>query len=183
MKIGYTASLEEVSKLKEEGANQVVLGDDYKETVQSFYDFIVENEDNEIVLVSIFSVGSTVTLMQLHDSVRLMREKEYSVTFLEKGIASGISNEDYLTYLWYLISNEKKAVITRTQNGMEKARDRGLTGGRPTLDQEIIDSIVTLHRRDKRTIRDIANIVDVSIGSVHKYIQQYYRTNQKAMNH
>lgn len=169
MRIGYTVFEEEVGILTESGVDNVVLETNGRNALKVFMKFIEESQGNTVVLVNIYSVAPVFTLIQLYDVLSFIHENDYDIVFLEKGMDFPVSDKGYLDLLWFIVSNEKKAVINRTQRGIDKAREQGRFGGRPSLDEETINRIVKLHRDEKKSYREIAAICDVSLGSVHKY--------------
>lgn len=59
-----------------------------------------------------------------------------------------------------------------TKQRLEKYRLTGSQLGRPSIDDETIEKMQKLYEEKKMTLREIAAECDVSLGSVHKYVNQ-----------
>lgn len=172
MKIGYTIYKEEIKRLKEAGATSIVLNDDVYNGNQQFIDFLKTNQEHEIFLVGLQSISSFISTIQLFAILELVNELKHRIHFIDKGTDSVLSDKVYLDILWQIASYEKVAVSNRVRRGMERSKERGTPRGRPSLDAELIQKIRKLKVNEKKSIREIAMLCDVSIGSVHKYVQE-----------
>ena len=65
---------------------------------------------------------------------------------------------------------QKKIIQDTTKRSLARANKNGVTLGRPTIDEGTIEHINSLRNKQHKSIREIASICDVSIGTVHKYI-------------
>jgi DNA invertase Pin-like site-specific DNA recombinase len=70
-----------------------------------------------------------------------------------------------------LAKQERMRISERVKAGLEKSRRNGRIGGRPALDNGVIDKINSM-KSSGRTIVDIAKTLGVSRGSVYQYLQQ-----------
>lgn len=83
------------------------------------------------------------------------------------------SLSDYSVYalaqVLYQTDAECQSQYTKERLAVSKSLGKSL--GRPTISQETIDRIVDLHLQHKLNYREISEQCGVSLGSVHKYIQ------------
>lgn len=171
MKIGYTIFEEEIVQLKEAGAESIILNADLVDGNQQFIEFLKVNKENDIVLVNTKSISSYLSMVQLFGIIEKVNELKVTLHFLDQGTSVPLSDKTYIEILWHLSSFEKEIVKNRVLRGMEVSKERGVTRGRPTLESDLVEKIRKLNKYEKKTIREIATICGVSIGSVHKYIQ------------
>ncbi len=170
-KIGYTAkigSTKELSLLYEVGkCEEVVQLRDSQNEFRQFEKFLKENKAKQIVLVSFSSMG--LQLSQVTQLLEMIYKEQISLHFIEKKLDS---DEQYLALLYELSINEKEVVSRRTRRSLRVAHKKGVVGGRPTITKKTIERIQYIHLSQKKTIREISNECGVSLGTVHKYINQ-----------
>ncbi|MGX6961998.1 recombinase family protein [Vagococcus xieshaowenii] len=89
----------------------------------------------------------------------------------EENIALHFINEKehFMEYLIDICEREKNYLASRTKRGLKKAREKGNFGGRPRVNEEVIEKVKHLYFEKKLTYREIAAQCNVSIGTVHKY--------------
>lgn len=100
-------------------------------------------------------------------------ERGIAVKVLE-GIAAGEHTERslILDLALALAEDRRRDISRKTKNGLEAARKRGKFGGRPRVIDDDKRAII-LARRDKgESIRVIARVLDVSVGSVHSVLAE-----------
>lgn len=60
----------------------------------------------------------------------------------------------------------------RTMEGLEAARRRGNTGGRPRIDPEMVDRALKMYRTKTFCIREITQATGLSKASIYRYVKQ-----------
>lgn len=171
MKIGYTVLQDDIGKLKAAGATSIVLNDDLSDSCQQFIDFLKINEDCEILLVDIHSIGRFLSIIELFGIVEVVNERNNRIHFLNKGTDALLSDQEYLDFLRYIGNFEKRGISNRVRRGLKRSKERGVLIGRPSLEPETIKKIRRLKNDEKKTVREVAVLCNVSVGSVHKYTQ------------
>lgn len=106
-----------------------------------------------------------LTLNEFRTLFNILHNNEIKIIF---------SNEnDYMVEALVKIGEIEADIISkRVQNGIEIAKQNGKKIGRPKINQEITKKIKFLYEYNNKTIREIANECNVSIGSVYKYIHK-----------
>ena len=101
-----------------------------------------------------------------------------SVKVLE-GIAAGEHTERnlILDLALALAEDRRRDIVRKTRNGLDAARARGRTGGRPSVVDADKRRIVLARHADGESIRTISRATKLSIGTVHNVI-----TEQRAAN-
>lgn len=75
---------------------------------------------------------------------------------------------DIASILWRVDSDCQSQY---TKERLAHIKSTGKHLGRPTINQQTIDQIIQLHHQHKLNYREISEQCGVSLGSVHKYIQ------------
>lgn len=171
MKIGYTVLQDDIEILREAGAVSIILNEDVNDSSQQFIEFLKMNEECEILLVDIHSIGSFLSIIELLSIVEFVNERSSRVHFLMKGTDAFSSDKEYLDFLRYIGNFEKNSVNNRIRRRVKRSKEQGILIGRPSLEPEIIKKIRRLKNDEKKSVREVAVLCNVSVGSVHKYAQ------------
>lgn len=100
-------------------------------------------------------------------------ERGIAVKVLE-GIAAGEHTERslILDLALALAEDRRRDISRKTKNGLEAARKRGKVGGRPRVIDDDKRAIILSRREKGESIRVIARVLDVSVGSVHAVLAE-----------
>lgn len=95
-------------------------------------------------------------------------ERGVSVKVLE-GIAAGEHTERslILDLALALAEDRRRDIVRKTKSGLDAARLRGKVGGRPRVINDDRRAIILARREKGESIRVIARVLDVSVGTVH----------------
>lgn len=87
-------------------------------------------------------------------------------------------NPDFLknAQVLYKINSEQRREATKQRLAI--SREKGQKLGRPKLAEEQITKIRQLSQEQKLTLREIADEIGVSLGSVHKYVKVSNKENK-----
>lgn len=167
MKIGYTTSKENIMFL-EQTCDKVYYFKKNEVTPQSFYKFVKKNRGNVLVVKNIEDIG--LQLVQMLPALEKLATQEEELLFLEKKFASALTNQNFNRLLLSYAKNEQDIMSYRTIEGIQKAKKEGVKYGRPKINQEVIARIQYLGTNQEWSVREIAEMCEVSIGTVHKYL-------------
>ena len=92
--------------------------------------------------------------------------KSYSEQYID---SSGIFKDVIIALLSTLAKQERLRISERVKAGLEKSRQQGRVGGRPTIDEEKINEIKTL-KSQGISIVSISKKLKISRGSVYQYL-------------
>lgn len=100
-------------------------------------------------------------------------ERGIAVKVLD-GIAAGEHTERslILDLALALAEDRRRDISRKTKNGLEAARKRGKVGGRPRVIDDDKRAIILARREKGESIRVIARVLDVSVGSVHAVLAE-----------
>jgi DNA invertase Pin-like site-specific DNA recombinase len=97
-----------------------------------------------------------------------------SVKVLE-GIAAGehVERNLVLDLALALAEDRRRDIARKTRNGLDAARARGRTGGRPRVVDPDKRRVVLARHADGESIRTIARATRLSVGTVHNVIAEH----------
>ena len=100
-------------------------------------------------------------------------ERGVSVKVLE-GIAAGEHTERslILDLALALAEDRRRDISRKTRNGLEAARKHGKVGGRPRVIDDDKRRVILARREKGESIRMIARVLDVSVGTVHTVLTE-----------
>lgn len=100
-----------------------------------------------------------------------LKEHEIRLISLQDKLDTAVMPHFYESVLLVLDMEEKhRKYLIRTS--LEQAKLEGRMTGRPRVEDEIISKIVFLFEKKGKSMREIAEICQVSLGTVHKYIRK-----------
>lgn len=166
MKVGYTTDSVAAISLREV-CQEVKLIKPEESNAACFLGFISKNEENEIVIFSLNDLN--LQLIQLLPGLRLLHEQKKTIHMLEKDILGELSDKAATSALYQMAVMEEEIMRSRTMEGIENARKKGLIAGRPKINEKVVEKIRGLYATRQKTIREIAEICGVSVGTAYKY--------------
>lgn len=169
MRIGYTVNKESIQILQDV-CQRVYYFDNRMTNSEDVIDFFNKHISEEIYVYKIKDLG--LQLVQLLPCLNYLLEKKRTLNVLNKGVLVDLTNEQYCAELLVLAKNERTIMKNRTKNGLNSSIKKGIQLGRPRISLEKIQQIQFLHHTEFRTMREIAEICRVSLGTVHKYIKR-----------
>jgi len=92
--------------------------------------------------------------------------KSYTEQYID---SSGIFKDVIIALLSTLAKQERIRISERVKAGLERSRQQGRVGGRPTLDESKVSSIKKM-KNDGISIVAIAKELKISRGSVYQYL-------------
>lgn len=100
-------------------------------------------------------------------------ERGIAVKVLE-GTAAGEHTERsiVLDIALALAEDRRRDISRKTKNGLEAARRRGRVGGRPRVIDDDKRAVILARREKGESIRVIARVVGVSVGTVHAVLAE-----------
>lgn len=103
-------------------------------------------------------------------------ERGISVKVLE-GIAAGEHTERslILDLALALAEDRRRDIVRKTRSGLEAARKGGRVGGRPSVVDGDRKAAIFARRDRGESIRTIATALKISVGTVHRVIQEESR--------
>lgn len=169
MKVGYTTDSVAAISLREV-CQEVTLLKPEESNAARFLEFVSKNEQNDIVIFSLIDLN--LQLIQLLPGLRLLHEQQKTVHLLRHDVLGEMSDESATVALYQMAIMEEEIMRSRTMEGIENARKKGLIAGRPKIDTRVVEKIRKLYETKQKTIREIADLCGVSVGTAYKYATQ-----------
>jgi len=127
---------------------------------------------DEIVVTDLTRISrSTKDLISLVEDLgnRGINLKSLKESWLDTGTAQG---KLMFTIIAGLSQFERDLISERTKEGLESARARGRTGGRPSIKQENVTKALKLYDTQNVAIQDICTMCNLSKNTLYNYIRQ-----------
>src|SRR5699024_8905668 len=67
---------------------------------------------------------------------------------------------------------ERELIVERTTEGLQSARARGKTGGRPRVTQKDIDKAIKLYDTRIHSLAEVGKMCGVSKETIYRYLQE-----------
>lgn len=172
MKIGY------VNKEENEGSlvlcDTVLRSNPALSSVRNLAEFVSSHPTGDLYIASLDDID--LQLIQLLPIfVQLLNEGRI-LHVVNRFPMAQLSEEAYFKGLLVLAQSEKNIVSNRIKLGMETGLDGGTVYGRPTIQKDKVAEIQNLFKNYSKSYREIAESCDVSIGTVHKYVNMLLET-------
>ena len=76
-----------------------------------------------------------------------------------------------ITVLSAICEFERSIIVQRTNEGLESARSRGRSGGRPPVDKKDVDKAIKLYRAKTHIVAEITALTGVSQSTLYRYLK------------
>lgn len=106
--------------------------------------------------------------------VEKFKHKKISLLSLEEKIDTR-EQSNYYNFVRKIAEMEHYVIQKKTIRGIKNAREDGRIGGRPKITEHTIKHIIHLRNTQNLPLRQIAEVCNVSLGTVHKYLQEGVR--------
>lgn len=108
----------------------------------------------------------------LYEILTILAEQEkFFVAIKEQVDTRAPSGQSFYKALGYIYRMEREVISSHTLTAIQEARKNGANVGRPKIDAEKINEIRFLYRKKNISMREIAEMVGASVGSVSKYLK------------
>lgn len=146
----------------------VIVRDKGKQSVvESLIAFIEEHKGEALVIPNI--VELKIQLIQLLPVLEKAEDCQIILYFEDKRSFPYMNNQDYFQMLLMMARQEKAVMTNRSRAAVVELKKQGVFIGRPTITDDLIEQIRDLSLHQHKSVREIAAICQVSVGTVHKY--------------
>lgn len=113
------------------------------------------------------------SLSDLINLVNDLSQKGIKFSSITESIETSTNNGRLIFNIFASLAEfERNLIRERTLAGLAAARSRGRLGGRPKISQDTIDAAITLYEKKEYSIDQICKIVNISRGTLFKYIRE-----------
>lgn len=128
---------------------------------------LVANDELLVYNLQVFAKKSR----EFEELLKVLNEYNVRLISIQDHIDTKVSTRFYTDVLKVLKMEERhQSYLIRTS--IERAKKQGRSTGRPRVGDQTIDQIVFLFEQKGKSMREIAEICEVSLGTVHKYVNQ-----------
>lgn len=112
------------------------------------------------------------SMRQLIDTVALLDARSVGLRSLTESIDTGTANGRFFFHVFGALAEFERSILReRTLAGLEAARQRGRTGGRPrAMSEAAVRKAKALLRDETLTISEVADTLNVSRSTLYKYV-------------
>ncbi len=112
------------------------------------------------------------SIRQLIDTVELLDARSVSLRSLTESIDTSTANGRFFFHIFGALAEFEQSILReRTLAGLEAARQRGRTGGRPrAMSEAAVRKAKALLRDETLMISEIADTLNVSRSTLYKYL-------------
>ena len=127
-------------------------------------------EGDTVVVESLSRLGrSTKDLIELTE---LFNSRGVNLISLKESIDTSTSTGKLLfTLMSALAEFERNVIADRTREGLNAARARGRTGGRPKVDEEQIRRAVKLYKTQQYSVKEIEELTGVKKSTLYRNLE------------
>ena len=129
------------------------------------------DEGDTVVIESLSRLGrSTKDLIEL---VELFQKKGVQLVSLKESIDTSTSTGKLLfTILSALAQFERDVIADRTREGLNAARARGHSGGRPKADDRKVSQAIKLYQSKEYTVKEIEELTGIRKSTLYRYVKK-----------
>jgi DNA invertase Pin-like site-specific DNA recombinase len=122
------------------------------------------------------------SLRHLIDTVTSLQERGIGFKSLTESIDTTTSGGKLVFHIFGALAEfEREIIRERTQAGLQSARSRGKTGGRPkALTDKQVEMLNQLAADKNRSVKDICKTLGISRKTFYRYIKAGSRTRPSA---
>ncbi|MBP1044252.1 hypothetical protein I6N95_24905 [Vagococcus sp. BWB3-3] len=169
MKVSYTIYPERLNALSGK-YDSISLIPIQEISARFFLEFIKNNSDNDIFFNSISDTGLQV--IQMLPALEYLKKSEKIIYIENQELFLSLDYQRVFDFIYGLAIGERMLLQIRTTEYMKMARANGVSPGRPSISPLVKVKIKHLHTIEKRSIREIALICGVSVGTAYKYAKK-----------
>ncbi len=128
-------------------------------------------EGDTVVVESLSRLGrSTKDLIELTE---IFQSKGVNLVSLKESIDTNSPTGKLLFTLMSAIAQfERDVIADRTREGLESARARGRTGGRPRADAEQVRKAIKLYKTEQYTIKEIEELTGIKKSTLYRNLRK-----------
>lgn len=164
----------QIDMLKTVGCDRIfsekVSGRKFKRTeLDNCLDYL--RDDDTLVITKLDRLGRTTK--QLIELSQHLEDNGIDLEIIDMNInTKDAMGKMFFTMMSGFAELEANLLSERTKKGLESARSRGRVGGRPRINQEKVNMIVSLYHSKTYTINEIMKMTGVSKGTIYNVINQ-----------
>lgn len=169
----------QIDTLKSHGCDRIfsekVSGRKYKRTeLDNCLDYL--REGDTLVLTKLDRLGRTTK--QLIELSQYLEDNGIDLEIIDMNInTKDAMGKMFFTMMSGFAELEANLLSERTKKGLESARARGRTGGRPKTSKDKEKMVLSLYDSKNYTLNDITKMTHISKGTIYRIINDRKKAN------
>lgn len=127
-------------------------------------------QGDKIIITKLYSLAdSTRHLVEL---LQMIEDKGAYIKSIKEDIDT--SNEDGYQFSYivkHLVEFQSDVISEKTKKGLNKAKQRGVTAGRPRLPDENVKRAINMYQSKKYSLSEIRNETGISKSTLYRYLE------------
>ncbi|WP_044783965.1 recombinase family protein [Bacillus thuringiensis] len=124
-----------------------------------------------IIVTNFFIIADSI--IHLDEILKTIDTKKAYIKFLNENIDTSISTRYHLNdILISLITFQTDIISDRTTQGMYKAKQKGISTGRPKKTNKKVQLAINMYKSKKYSLNQIVTATDMSKSSLYRYLHK-----------
>jgi len=128
------------------------------------------NQGDKIIVEKLYTIAdSTRHLVEL---LKAIEEKGAYLQSLREGIdTSSTAGYSFSHIVKHLATFQSDVISEKTKKGLSKAKQKGVTAGRPRKPDENVQHAIQMYERKKYSLAEIKNETGISKSTLYRYLE------------
>ncbi|MCM3654484.1 recombinase family protein [Metabacillus litoralis] len=128
------------------------------------------NKEDKVVVTKLFVLAdSTRHLLEL---LKIIDAKGAYLQSLHEAIdTSNISGYKFYDIVNHLVEFQSDVISEKTKKGLSKAKQKGITAGRPRKPDENVQRAIIMYQSKKYSLAEIKNETGISKSTLYRYLE------------
>ena len=129
------------------------------------------NKEDKVVVTKLFVLAdSTRHLLEL---LEIIDAKGAYLQSLHEGIDTGnIPRYTFYDIVKHLVEFQSDVISERTKKGLSRAKEKGITTGRPRKPDENVQRAIIMYQSKKYSLAEIKNETGISKSTLYRYLER-----------
>ncbi|HLR63318.1 MAG TPA: recombinase family protein [Lentibacillus sp.] len=128
------------------------------------------NQGDKIIVVKLYTIAdSTRHLVEILESIE--RKGAYLQTFQEGIDTSCTAGYSFSHIVKHLATFQSDVISEKTKKGLSKAKQKGVTAGRPRKPDENVQRAIQMYESKKYSLAEIKNETGISKSTLYRYME------------
>lgn len=127
-------------------------------------------QGDKIIITKLYSLAdSTLHLVEL---LQMIEDKGAYIKSIREDIdTSNKSGYQFSYIVKHLVEFQSDVISEKTKKGLNKAKQRGVTAGRPRLPDENVKRAINMYQSKKYSLSEIRNETGISKSTLYRYLE------------
>src|SRR4051794_24172903 len=129
------------------------------------------NKEDKVVVTKLFVLADSTR--HLLDLLEIIDAKGAYLQSLHEGIDTGnIPQYTFYDIVKHLVEFQSDVISERTKKGLSRAKEKGITTGRPRKPDENVQRAIIMYQSKKYSLAEIKNETGISKSTLYRYLER-----------